>query len=340
MNALTVCPGCLRDQHTSYCPACRRNLFGGVPVSHVLPFTRPEYNARKAQSAGERMSISGVQTKHSLRLASGSLVLTERGGEYILKPVPHGSFERLDLLPANEHVTMQIASQVFGISTAINGLVFFPDGTPAYLTRRFDVLADGKKRGQEDFAQFAGRTAESAGKNYKYDFSYEEIGELLKRYVGAYQVEVEKLFTQILFSYVVQNGDAHLKNFSLFRSEKFGDHLMAPAYDLLNTRIHVPVEPDTALNLFKGDFTTDSSAVNGKYCQDDFTELGRRFGMQEERVKRIMGRFAMPALPGVQRLLDRSFLPPDVRETYLAHVRQRIGRLEYSDKSEFPPSSG
>ena len=32
----------------------------------------------------------------------------------------------------NEHLTMQIAQQVFGIETAESALVFFVDGTPAY----------------------------------------------------------------------------------------------------------------------------------------------------------------------------------------------------------------
>ena len=35
-------------------------------------------------------------------------------------------------MPANEHLTMQIARQVYGIETAENALIFFNDGTPAY----------------------------------------------------------------------------------------------------------------------------------------------------------------------------------------------------------------
>ncbi|HQT21521.1 hypothetical protein [Daejeonella sp.] len=45
----------------------------------------------------------------------------------------------------NEHLTMQIARQVYGLKTAENALIFFQDGTPAYLTKRFDVKEDGTK---------------------------------------------------------------------------------------------------------------------------------------------------------------------------------------------------
>jgi serine/threonine-protein kinase HipA len=44
-------------------------------------------------------------------------------------------------MPANEHLTMQIARQVYGIETAENALIFFKNGAQAYITRRFDVIS-------------------------------------------------------------------------------------------------------------------------------------------------------------------------------------------------------
>ena len=111
-------------------------------------------------------------------------------------------------------------------------------------------MENGNKLLQEDFAQLANRSEENAGKNYKYDYSYEEMAELMKRYVAAYPVEIEKLYSLIIFNYLICNGDAHLKNFSLFRNEQFGDYTLTPAYDLMNSRIHINIEPDTSLDLF------------------------------------------------------------------------------------------
>ena len=84
-------------------------------------------------------------------------------------------------VPANEHLTMQIARQVYRINTAENALVFFKNGTPAYITKRFDVKEKGGKWGKEDFASLAGKTKDNAGVNFKYEYSYEEIGLLIKR---------------------------------------------------------------------------------------------------------------------------------------------------------------
>src|SRR5690606_20686325 len=107
-----------------------------------------------------------------------------------LKPIPHDLI-KTDQVPANEHLTMQIAKQVYGIQTAENGLIFFLDGTPAYITRRFDVKPDGTKWGKEDFATLAGKTTENAGANFKYDYSYEEAAGLIRKFVPTYRIEME-----------------------------------------------------------------------------------------------------------------------------------------------------
>ncbi len=74
-----------------------------------------------------------------------------------MKPIPT-DLKKANQVPANEHLTMQIARQVYGIKTAKNALVFFKDGSPAYLTKRFDVKNEGGKWGKEDFAKLAGKT--------------------------------------------------------------------------------------------------------------------------------------------------------------------------------------
>ena len=75
------------------------------------------------------MSVSGVQEKGSLRLASGKLEPTDEGGEFILEVVPAAELPRFTAdVPANEHVTMLIAERVFGIEAPPNGLVRLADG--------------------------------------------------------------------------------------------------------------------------------------------------------------------------------------------------------------------
>jgi serine/threonine-protein kinase HipA len=159
-------------------------MFGGRKVSHELPYQSPTRNSVTDAHFIEnqqRISISGVQEKFSVVLDKFRLRLINEGerGNYILKPISNFG-ENLDQMPANEHLTMQIARQVFGIETAENALIFFSDGAAAYITKRFDVLEDGGKLAVEDFASLSGRTPFTHDKNYKYDGNYLEMFDLMK----------------------------------------------------------------------------------------------------------------------------------------------------------------
>ncbi len=323
------CPGCLKERQDTYCPPCRKRLFDGKKVSSVLPFSRPVYNQTKRAATAGRLSISGMQTKMSLALRDGRLEMTGSGGQYILKPIPHGEFQHLDAVPVNEHLTMQIARQVFRIAVAENALVAFDGGETAYLVRRFDVQKDGSRALQEDFAQVASRSEETHGKNYKYDYSYEEIGDLIRKHVAASVVCMERFFQLVVFNYFVHNGDAHLKNFSLINNEQYGDYTLTPAYDLLNTRLHVPTEARTALTLFKDDFATDSFKANAFYAYDDFRALAMRLGLLETRFRPIMQVF-IDRESAVFSLIDRSALSEECKQSYKRHVQDSIRALAYS----------
>lgn len=323
------CPGCFKAERNTFCTPCRKRLFDGKKVPFVLPFSRPDYEKTKLKIAHERMSISGVQTKISLTLKEGRLEMVDSGGHYILKPIPHGSFKRLDLVPINEHLTMQMARQVFDISTAENTLVAFEDNEFAYLVRRFDIQPDGMRSLQEDFAQIAERTEESHGKNYKYDFSYEEIAQLIRKHVATYPVDLERFFKLVVFNYLVNNGDAHLKNFSLIRNEQTGEYNLTPAYDLLNTRLHVPDEHRTALELFRDGFETESHMRNGYFAYDDFVEFAQRLGLVEKRFRRILESF-IASKEAMFSLIDGSQLPDDCKELYKTQIEDRAQVLAYT----------
>ena len=274
VNEIKYCPGTLAEGFTTYSPGCLRRVFNGRKVSHLLQYNTPAHDegvAKEFMDNRKRISISGVQEKLSMLLEKNVLRLTRQGeqGTYILKPIPR-DIRYPDQVPANEHLTMQIARQVFGINTAKNAMIFFRDGTPAYITKRFDVKEDGMKWGKEDFASLAGKSSGNSGPNFKYDYSYEELGVLIRRFVPAWRIEIEKFFTLVLFNYLVSNGDAHLKNFALLETSS-GDYLLSPAYDLLNTRIHVD-DADFALD--KGLFRDDSgSAANRKKGHASFADF-------------------------------------------------------------------
>ncbi len=196
---IQVCPGTLATGFTTYSPKCRREMFNGKKVSHVLPFPSPQQEGEQKRLFTEnktRISISGVQEKYSLKLVDKNLELTDHGGEYILKPIPT-DLMNVSQVPANEHLTMQIAAQVFKLPVAKNAFIFFNDGVPAYITKRFDVKADGSKCLKEDFASLAQVTNKNAGKNYKYDYTYEGIADLIDQYIPA-AIKTKETFFQLV----------------------------------------------------------------------------------------------------------------------------------------------
>jgi serine/threonine-protein kinase HipA len=193
------------------------------------------------------------------------------------------------------------------------------------VTRRFDVLPDGRHMRKEDFASLAGVTADGARTDLKYQSSYEEIAELIRQYVPAWRVEMVKFYRLVLFNFLFSNGDAHLKNFSLLETRD-GDFRLSPAYDLLNTHIHVD---DTDFALDKGLFKKPSPGLlklGLKANGASFAAFGEKIGLSKQIASRELGRFTATS-PALEGLVARSFLSEKTKKTYLTHYRERRNRL-------------
>lgn len=332
MEELNICPSTLVEGFQTYSPAAVKLLFDGNPVSHILPFRSPNNeeaeNEEYAKHVG-RVSLSGVQPKAGLIIKGNQLVRPseQERSRYILKPAPssYALLERKDY-PANEHLSMQLASQVYHIETAPNALCFFSDGEQAYITRRFDVAPDGSKYQQEDFASLAGLTKAHGGSDYKYsNLSYEECAEIIGKYTTAPSVEILKFFRMVVFNYLILNDDAHLKNFSLINRGD-GEYHLSPAYDLINTSLHLYEPRIFALDkgLFhEGMHLTDTRTVT----RVDFEEFGRRIGLATRLVKRELDNFATEQ-PLAKELINRSFLSDKLKKYYWQSYNYRRTTLQ------------
>lgn len=328
MIKIEVCPGNLTPGFDRYSPACLRKLFDGKKVSPVLDF---DYDADSIDLIDQinQISVSGVQEKLSAIINNDKITLTPTGqqGKYIIKPAPNYKHLRFrDQIPANEHLTMQIAKQVYKINTAENGLVFFANGEIAYITKRFDFDTNGNKVKQEDFSSLAQKTAQTHGKDFKYTGSYEDVAALLKTNVSAWQVETSKLFTLVVFNYIFANGDAHLKNFSLQQSAN-GDYLLSPAYDLMNTSIHVQDE-DFALHggLIPLNEYSDIYSQTSHPCKEDFIIFGNRIGVLPKKLNAIIETFSKES-PLIEALISRSFLDERTKRMYRRSYQERLARF-------------
>lgn len=328
---INVCPSLLTEGHSSYSAVALKRLFDGRPVKHILNFDSPastNADAREAVKNVGRLSLSGAQPKFGLVIGADGQLRYSGANEqstYILKPRPTGyQIINHDYCAANENLTMQMASQVYGIETAANGLCFFRDGQMAYITRRFDVHPGGKYA-QEDFASLMGLTKANGGSDFKYNNgSYEECAEIIRKYVKSAPIDILRFFKVILFNFITLNDDAHLKNFSLVSDGR--EYHLSPAYDLVNTSLQIYEPRIFALDkgLFKeGMHYTDTRQVS----YDDFIELGRRIGLPEKLVMQEIKRFTTPN-EKADAMIERSFLSAELKLSYRLsfHYRQSMIR--------------
>lgn len=293
----------------------------------MLKFTLPSI-AQGTNQNTRRISISGAQAKYSLRIVSKELEPTDNNGTYILKPATNMQFKLFADMPANEHITMQMAKQIFKLNVAESALLRFTTGEYTYLTKRFDIRNDGSKILQEDLAQTAGLSSDANGSNFKYEsLSYEEIAYILKQHVSASPIAIEQFFKVLLFNYLVCNGDAHIKNFSIYSPHQDGVYELTPAYDLINTSLHADGFR-TALDLFK-----DEENYNGKFFKDngfygasDFLEFARRIGIVEKRAQKFI-RDITAHIPEMDEMLDKSFLSDEAKVLYKERIRDRAKAL-------------
>lgn len=329
MIEVACCPSLLLDGFTTYSPKAVKSLFDGRRADHVLDFNIEDFrNTEEIVQAMNRISVSGVQEKFPAVVDGGKIRISNDGerSTHILKPAPWDETicDRV-FIPANEHLTMQIASQVYGVVTAYNGLCFTEKGRSVYITKRFDVLPDGSKHVMEDFAAVIGKNEKDHGENFKYDACFEDIADAIKENVPAWKVDMERFFNLVVFNYIYANGDDHLKNFSLII--KGEDYRLAPAYDLLNTALHVgPRDFGLDGGLSPNIYPSDVYDRTGHPCRLDFERFADRIGIMKSRAAKILDMYmSMPEK--AQELVERSFLPDKLKRKYLRIVNERIARF-------------
>lgn len=304
-------------------------LFDSRRVSLALDFNLDErHQTKEMTQAMQRISVSGVQEKFPAVVDHGKIRLAGEGerSTHILKPAPWDAtlLER-NQLPINEYLTMRIASQVYGIPVAAHGLCTTPNGHMVYITRRFDIGPDGVKCPMEDMATLIGKSEALGGTAFKYNGSYMDIAQCIRRFIPAWMPEMERFFELVVFNYIYANDDAHLKNFSVMLKED--DYRLTPAYDLLNTALHVRDE-DFALDGGLAPNMPRSYPYNltGHPCRKDFEWFGKEIGLVEVRMHRMLDKYM--SLPDQARLLvKQSALTQKTQRSYLRIVTERISRF-------------
>lgn len=331
MKTIDVCPSTLHEGFGTYSPQAVRDLFDGQAVSPFIGIDFDKENdLQQIKENMNNMSISGAQEKFSAIIDNGVIRLSHAGEQatHILKPAPHNlGLSTRKQIPANEHLTMQIASQVYGIRTAQNGLCFSSSGQPIYITKRFDVSNGTKQCAQEDFAAILQITEEGSDANFKYHGNYAQIADAIRQFVPAWMPQMEQFFRMVVFDYLFANEDAHMKNFSLIN--KNGEYFLSPAYDLINTCVHI--QSDSDMGLTEGLSTdigkSDAYERTGHPCRLDFERFGDRIGLPKRRYTQVLDMF-MQIPQETYALIDRSFLNDKMKRTYKRIIEERQSRFK------------
>lgn len=171
-----------------------------------------------------RSALSGVQPKV---LATVKNKATLKMEDYIVKSWGP-EYPQLGL---NEYYCMKVLQKA-SIPTPE---FYLSDDARLFIMKRFDKREDGSYLGFEDMCVLMAKQRDD-----KYDATYEQIAKTIKTFVSAHHKKSSLLqfYKMIVLNFLLQNGDAHLKNFGLVYNG-IDDIFLAPAYDVVCTTIYI-----------------------------------------------------------------------------------------------------
>ena len=121
---------------------------------------------------------------------------------------------------------------------------------------------------------------------------------------------------QTLFSWIVGNADMHLKNFSLYAPRE--EYRLAPAYDMLNTKLAMPEDKEELALL------VDGKRSNLK--RQNFERAFATFGLPAKAIENVITRFEN-ARPKWEEFIERSFLSNEQKELYRSILEEHFEKL-------------
>lgn len=300
-----------KDEQNFHAACCKK--FFGTELPPELSLTSDQMQDLAKDIVLKSIAITGVQPKLSLTIEKqegdpkrSRFTIVGLWGHYILKPpAPEFSF-----LPENEDLTMRLA-ELFGIQVAQHSLVRLASGELAYITKRFDRVAD-EKLPLEDMCQLTETLTED-----KYRGSMEKIGKCIWSFASSPGLAAISFFEVALFSFITGNADMHLKNFSLL-TNRDGEVIYSPAYDLLCTRIAMPDDrEEMALTL---------NGKRAKLSRADFDALGKSLKIPDRSVQNIYSRFSK-AMKVAEDWVTISFLPGKMKKQYSKIMFDNAGKI-------------
>ena len=164
----------------------------------------------------------------------------------------------------------------------------------------------------EDMCQLTLRLTED-----KYKGSHEQIAKVIKQHSANPFYDITRFYELVLFSYITGNGDMHLKNFSLFKDPKLGWKL-APAYDLLSTRLVIPESKDPE------ELSLTIAGKKSNFSLQTFLRFGQLMGMNSKQIQNIIDKL-LRQKKQFDSIIRQSFLSEEMKDEYQRLLSKRMG---------------
>jgi len=241
-----------------------------VPESVLTTYGNAKAVKLSLENKENKFSLAGVQIKFSMKEKDGryNLASGDDLGDWIIK-TPSTKHKNV---PLNEYTAMTLA-EMAGVEIPEIRLIELdkldnlppinlPDEKLAFAIRRFD-RHDNDRIHMEDFGQILVKYPHE-----KYNATnYEQIGKIIYQYSGDGLTDAQQFVRRLLVNILLANGDAHLKNWSLFYPDRMAARL-SPAYDIVTTNVYIEDEIKLALNLGKSKEWYKTTSENFKYWAD------------------------------------------------------------------------
>lgn len=270
---------------------------------------------RKLAKAAAELSITvpGVQPKLSLGWIKTDLenghqgrltILDALDGNYILKP-QNADYPQM---PENEHLSMKLA-ELFKIDVVPVNMIRLQSGELCFITKRIDRNPDGSKNHMIDFLQIL----ELAD---KYKGTMEALGKTIGELSTNTLLDKLRFFESTIFNYIIGNNDMHLKNHSMFLSDR--GWVLSPFYNFLNVKMTLPIDKeDTALLL---------GGKKENFNKGYFERLGELLKLNKKQINAVFKRLEKWQTDAIE-LIYASFLSDDRKSEYTKLIINRSNQF-------------
>ena len=208
--------------------------FEAIDMQEVLNNDSDDTFSKILHTFLDKNAISGVQPKTLALIKDKESLLTK---EYIIKTWG----DEYPQLAENEYFCLKAVAKA-GVEIPN---IKLSKNRKFLLVERFnyDKKSDSFL-GFEEILVLLGKNRDE-----KYSGSYERVAKTVYTVCTDKNAAMQTLYKTIVMSYLLKNGDAHLKNFGILYDESFKNIRFAPAYDIVNTCVYI-YKDKPALTMF------------------------------------------------------------------------------------------